>query len=120
MGMANPVPQFRYIVQQLKSRQPDLAYLHVIEPAQSDVDVGVEPEPTLAPSKSNDFARTIWKEWGGVFISAGEYDPERAVKHAEKTGDLVAFGRWFISNVRFSVLSFRILMRLTCSFVPSA
>jgi NADPH2 dehydrogenase len=32
------------------------------------------------------------------FISAGAYRPDGAVEAADKHGDLVAFGRYFISN----------------------
>ena len=32
MRMADPVPQFTYLVDQLKQRHPNLAYLHVVTP----------------------------------------------------------------------------------------
>lgn len=48
--------------------------------------------------KSNDFIREIWKP--RPLISAGGYNRETALAVAETKGDLVAFGRYFISNVR--------------------
>jgi NADPH2 dehydrogenase len=116
MGMENPVPQFRYVVQELKNRHPDLAYIHMVEPARSDV---VESESAALPAKSNDFAREIWKKDGGVFISAGEFDPERALEHSDKTGDVIAFGRWFISNVSISPYFNSLVIKLIAQLIPS-
>lgn len=101
MGMLDPIPQFRYLVQQLKNRHPDLAYIHLFEPTFNVDPVEMNTE-SQAGKRSNDFAREIWKKGGGVVVSAGDFDPERALKHAETTGDVIAFGRWFISNVSVS------------------
>ena len=30
MRMEDPIPQFSYVVEQLKARHPDLAYIHII------------------------------------------------------------------------------------------
>lgn len=35
---------------------------------------------------------------GVNFISAGTYKPDSAIEVADKHGDLIAFGRYFISN----------------------
>lgn len=32
MGLEDPVPTFSYVVQQLSERQPNLGFIHVIEP----------------------------------------------------------------------------------------
>lgn len=87
MRMKDPVPTFSYLVSELKVRQPEIAYLHVVE--------GQEP------GDSNDFLRDIWKVNGGVFLSAGGHQREDAFEYANK-GDVVVFGRWFISNVSHS------------------
>ncbi len=47
--------------------------------------------------QSNDFIREIWRP--RPLISAGGYDRDLALQEAESTGDLIAFGRYFISNV---------------------
>lgn len=86
MRMPDPVPTFTYFVQQLKARHPDLAYLHGIE--------GKEPGDSL------DFVREIWSGDGKcVFVSAGGFSRESALRLAEEKGDIVAFGKYFISNV---------------------
>ncbi|KAJ7871137.1 hypothetical protein B0H14DRAFT_3083814 [Mycena olivaceomarginata] len=74
----DPRPTYTYLVTQLSSRFPDLAYLHVVEPR-------VDGATTLSAVKeghSNDFLREIWGD--RPFISAG--------------GDLVAFARPYIAN----------------------
>lgn len=53
--------------------------------------------------QSNDFIREIWRP--RPLISAGGYNRELALKVAETKGDLIAFGRFFISNVRADFLS---------------
>ena len=32
MGMADPIPTFSYVVEQLAKKHPNLAYIHVVEP----------------------------------------------------------------------------------------
>lgn len=54
---------------------------------------------TPKASESNDFLREIWGA-DRVFLSAGGYTPEQAVRTVAEKGGLVAFGRYFISNVR--------------------
>lgn len=90
--MTDPRPQFSYYVQQLKERQPDLAYIHVIEPSISGV-MDVE----AGENESNDFLREIWAP--KPYIAGGGYTRESAIQRSEKTHDLIAMGRWFISNV---------------------
>ena len=84
MGMENPRPTFAYFVSQAKERFPDLAYLHAVEPRSDD-------------EGSNEFLREIWGE--RVFIAAGGYTPQTAAETAETKGGLIAFGRYYISNV---------------------
>lgn len=92
MGMADPKPQFSYLISQLKQRHPTLAYLHAVE-ARLD---GLDDKPD-APADANDVFREIWAP--KRFISAGGYTRETGIKTAEEKGDLIAFGRWYTSNV---------------------
>ena len=91
--MDDPVPQFSHFIRSLVTSYPKLAYLHTVEP-----DNGIERE-------SSDFLRNIWSARPfiacGGFKSAGSFTMQSAIERAEKTGDLIAFGRWYISNVRF-------------------
>ena len=97
MRMEDPRPTFSYFVSQLKERHPDLAYIHLVEPR---ID-GAQTRDTPTPSDwSNDFLRDIWAP--RPVISAGAYARESAIETADKKGDLIAFGRYYISNVRAS------------------
>ena len=83
----------------LREAYPRLAYLHVVEPR-----ISVTFERTVPDGESNDFLRAIWKspnseKNGSVFISAGGYKADDALRACEETGDLIAFGRFYISNV---------------------
>ena len=92
--MANPVPQYTHFVTALKVSHPNLAYLHVVES---------EPRPgVITANEPNDFIRDLWSP--KPLIVAGGFTRESAIQRADQTGDLVAFGKPFISNV--------------CSFVP--
>ncbi|CCL99891.1 uncharacterized protein FIBRA_01916 [Fibroporia radiculosa] len=88
MRMRDPKPTFAYLVSRLASTHTDLAYIHVIEPRIEEH----EPEP----GESNDFLREIWAP--RAYISAGGYKRQLAFMDAEKTGDLIAFGRLFLAN----------------------
>ncbi|KAI0362490.1 FMN-linked oxidoreductase [Trametes cingulata] len=91
MRMKDPIPTFSYMVKRLRDQLPDLAYIHVVEPGVLGyIDVDHEKY------ESNDFIRDIWHP--RPLISAGRYDRESAIKRAEETGDLIAFGRRFIAN----------------------
>lgn len=94
MRMAEPmiIPTFSYFVSRIRELYPKFAYLHAIEPRVfgfNDIDPGTD---------SNDFLRELWKPL--AFISAGGHTRETAMEAADKTGELAAFGRSFISNVR--------------------
>jgi NADPH2 dehydrogenase len=105
MGMQDPKPTFGYLVTQLRRLHPALSYIHVIEPR----DVPIEG--------SNDFIRQIWVgnvEDGHdiddvalardgrrrVIISAGGYTRDLGMEYAETKGDLIAYGKLFLANVR--------------------
>lgn len=91
MDDATPNDTWGYLVQQLQSNHPDLAYLHMIEPRFTFEDSAGTSDHNL------DHFRKIWKS---VFINAGGFghDLAGAIEHAEKTGDLIAFGRYYIAN----------------------
>ena len=97
---ADPVPQFSYFVEQLVARHPALAYVHVVE-ARVNGYMTVPPEE-YDPRKSNDFIRKIWQP--RPLVSAGGYLRNTAIEVAEQKGDLIAFGRHYISNVSTVVL----------------
>ncbi|EJD07950.1 FMN-linked oxidoreductase [Fomitiporia mediterranea MF3/22] len=87
MRMADPLPTFSYLITEAHCRHPMLAYLHVVEGARQ--------------GDSNDFARNLWKQGRKdgevVFLSASGHDRATAL-HRTENGDVVVFGRWFISN----------------------
>ncbi|KAF5378543.1 hypothetical protein D9615_007071 [Tricholomella constricta] len=91
MGMEDPITQFTHFVSTLKAKHPSLAYLHIIEPR-----IDGTTDRSTALHESNDFIRAIWKPL--PLIVAGGYTRETAFKTAEENGDLVAFGRLYISN----------------------
>ncbi|TFK50391.1 NADH:flavin oxidoreductase/NADH oxidase [Heliocybe sulcata] len=92
MRMADPRETFGYFVTQLLNRFPELAYIHMIEPRTTgNLDVFHVPE-----GDSNDFIRDIWAP--RPIISAGGYTRELALENAETYDDLVAWGRYYISN----------------------
>lgn len=109
--MSDPKPTFAYMTQQLKECHPDLAYLHVVEPRIS----GSEDESNSVDStESNDFIREIWSP--RPLISAGGYICQTAFKTADEKGDLIAFGRYYISNVGVFV-GRRIVTDHLCSLI---
>jgi 2,4-dienoyl-CoA reductase-like NADH-dependent reductase (Old Yellow Enzyme family) len=86
------VETWSYITQQIQDKHPNLSNLHFVEGrAQVHTTDGPNTIDTLEPY------RQIWK---GPFISAGGFSTSKefAIEIAEKTGNLVAFGRAFIAN----------------------
>lgn len=97
MGVAqydvSPLPQFTYILSELKRRADQgkqLAYIHIVEPrvaGYTDLKQFVG---------NNDWVRLIWD---GPLIRAGGYTKELAEEHVAKDDNLlIAFGRYYISN----------------------
>ncbi len=84
---SDPQPLFDLAVAELAKRK--IAFLHMIE--------GATGGPRdVAPDF--DFAK-LRKLFGGVYIANNGYDGELAKKAVESgAADMVAFGRWFISN----------------------
>ncbi|KNZ71964.1 NADPH dehydrogenase 1 [Termitomyces sp. J132] len=92
MGSDDPIPQFSYFVSTLKARHPHMAYLHLVEPR-----IMGSTDCVAAEHESNDFIRVIWGP--APLIVAGGYTRESAIEIAEAhEGELVAFGRYYISN----------------------
>lgn len=102
MMMDDPVPQFTHFVSQVAAAHPNLAYLHAVEPL---AETPANPEaPTFGVTEgsdkskeSNDFLRKIWSP--RPFISCGDHTKKTAYQYSQEKGDLIAFGRLFISNV---------------------
>lgn len=99
MHMDHPQPTFAYLVSRIRESYPRFAYLHVVEPR-----VAAGQDRVVLAGESNDFLRAIWKgpdseRNGSVYVSAGGYTPENALTDAEEKGDLIVFGRHYISNV---------------------
>ena len=89
----DPIPVFSHLVAELRRRHPNFGYLHAVEPrVRGSFDRTVEEE-------SNDFLRAIWA--GKLWISAGGFSRDDAMKQADEHGELIAFGRYFTSNVCF-------------------
>ncbi|EIW74581.1 FMN-linked oxidoreductase [Coniophora puteana RWD-64-598 SS2] len=88
MRMTDPVPTFSYYVTEIRKR--NIAYLSVIEPG-----VGGD-EVVESTNGSNDFIRKIWGE--SPYITSGGYTRERALKTAEESNVLIAFGRSYLAN----------------------
>lgn len=92
MKMADPKPQFSYVVKELKKF--GLAYLHVVE---SRIAGGSDVEST---EKVN-FIVDIWDNQSPILI-AGGFRPDTAVKAVDEEFPgkdvIIVFGRYFISN----------------------
>lgn len=92
MRMADPVPQFSYLAEQLKEIK--LAYLHVIGARVGGI-LDVE-----SPKGKVDFLVHIWANTSPVLL-AGGYNSESAREALQQFADFdvaIVFGRYFISN----------------------
>ncbi|KAI1789458.1 NADH:flavin oxidoreductase/NADH oxidase [Ganoderma leucocontextum] len=89
MRMEDPIPQFTHLVDQLKQRHPNLAYIHVISP---DVPGGIGPKD----ESQSHFIHKLWAP--RLVITTGGYKRESGLKVAEETGQLVGYGSLFLAN----------------------
>ncbi|KAI0795061.1 NADH:flavin oxidoreductase/NADH oxidase [Abortiporus biennis] len=96
MGMKDPVPTYTYLIKKILEDFPLLAYLHAIERRVKGVTVAGSNSEDKEYDESKNFLRQLWKP--RPFISAGLFNRETALERAETEGDLIAFGRLFISN----------------------
>lgn len=99
MRMADPIPQFSYLIEGLKKLK--LAYLHVVE---SRISGNADIEST----EKVDFAVDIWAGTSPVLIAGGftAESAKRAVEEYAAHEVAIVFGRYFISNPD---LPFRVL-----------
>jgi N-ethylmaleimide reductase len=87
---SDPEHTFGYVAERLN--QYELAYLHIIEPRVKGIETIKEGQPPVASAQ----LRKIYK---GNILAAGGFDPQSAEAIIERgDADLVAFGRYFISN----------------------
>ncbi|KAF3765204.1 NADPH dehydrogenase [Cryphonectria parasitica EP155] len=94
MGMADPVPQFSYLVRELK--QFGLAYIHLVESRFQGIDTA-EVEST----KKLNFLVDIWDNQSPVLLAGGftAASAHTAVDEEFPNNNvMVVFGRYFISN----------------------
>lgn len=84
---------FAELTTRIRDSYPDLAYLHVIQPG---ID-GSGDQVVVGSVDSDAFLRDVWG--ARPYLAAGGFDRESAIERADETGNLIAFGRWFISNV---------------------
>ncbi|KAI1134837.1 NADH:flavin oxidoreductase/NADH oxidase family protein [Hypoxylon sp. FL0543] len=93
MRMADPIPQFTYLIKELK--QLKLAYLHVVQSYVDENDADIEASKQIA------FAVDAWENSSPVLI-AGGFRPgsaQRLVDDVFPDKDVIAvFGRYFIST----------------------
>ena len=93
MRMADPVPQFTYLIEQLAKLK--LAYLHLVTSRIQGAEVIVDVEDKL------DFALQAWGNVSPVML-AGGYSAQSAKEVVDGTfadyDVMVAFGRYFIST----------------------
>ncbi|KAI7889965.1 uncharacterized protein EV154DRAFT_544315 [Mucor mucedo] len=87
------VETWSYLTSQIQAKYPDLSYLHFIQ-ARANIN---KTDNYVAPAHGLDAYRQIWK---GPFISSSGFSTSRqeAFDIAESTGNLISFGRAFISN----------------------
>ena len=92
MGMADPIPQFSYLIRCLKDLK--ISYLHMVESR-------ICGNADLEPTEKLDFAIDIWDNIS-PFLIAGGFTPgsaRRAVEEEYKGKDImIVFGRYFTSN----------------------
>ncbi|KAF2095553.1 FMN-linked oxidoreductase [Rhizodiscina lignyota] len=93
MRMEDPIPQFTYLVKELRKLQ--LSYLHIVE-------ARVQGNADTTGTESIDFLIDAWDNISPVVV-AGGYNSNTAREvvdenHAKGRDVLVAFGRPFVSN----------------------
>jgi N-ethylmaleimide reductase len=90
MSDSNPTALFNYVADQLNRFQ--LAYLHIVEPR-------IKGDALIAEGHAPVASEQLRKIFKGNIIAAGGFKPDSAKAIVEKgDSDLVAFGRYFISN----------------------
>ncbi|KAK7418480.1 hypothetical protein QQZ08_011232 [Neonectria magnoliae] len=96
MREEDPLALFVPWTEAICKAQPSLAFVHAVGPrAFGSRDT---PKHLQQPEDCLDAIRNAVSQTGIKLIVAGGYLPETAIQHASETDDLVAFGRYFISN----------------------
>ncbi|KAJ7439786.1 hypothetical protein FB451DRAFT_145599 [Mycena latifolia] len=93
MAMADPIPTFAYVIAELAARHPALAYLHLVEPRVNGN--ATRADDSVGAHESNAPLHALWAP--RPLVRAGGFSRAGALAAAE-SGDLVAFGRLYISN----------------------
>lgn len=92
IGDDHPDNTFGHIAAELSSFH--LAYLHIVNPAMSALEKGVEPN-----RRSLAMVNLMREQFRGTLILAGGFDGDTAEQWlAQGRADLIAFGRKFIAN----------------------
>ena len=92
MPQADIEETFAYFTKQLKARQPELAYLHLISARVAGID------DKEAPAAENlDFVAREWAPKPLLVAGGHKLDAETPAKKYENS--VVVYGRYFISNV---------------------
>ncbi|KAK7398037.1 hypothetical protein QQX98_012602 [Neonectria punicea] len=92
----DPLALFVPWTEAIAKAQPSLAFVHAVGPRA----FGSRDTPKHL-QQPEDCLNAVWNavsQTGIKLIVAGGYLPETAIQHASETDDLVAFGRYFISN----------------------
>ncbi|KAI0034780.1 NADH:flavin oxidoreductase/NADH oxidase [Vararia minispora EC-137] len=99
-GMRMPdtdiIETFSTLFMHIRDAHPDLAFAHVIQPRISGGKDDEGADHWQSSDLPDAFLHSIWKP--RPYIAAGGFTGESASKRADTTGDLIAFGRFFISN----------------------
>ncbi|KIM43881.1 hypothetical protein M413DRAFT_443761 [Hebeloma cylindrosporum] len=102
MGMKDPVPTYTHYIKQIIQRHPDLAYIHATEKRmESEKGPNATSDTFVAEGTENDFIRELWSAYGTNgrrLITAGGYTRDTGMRVSQRKGDLIAYGRLFISN----------------------
>jgi NADPH2 dehydrogenase len=92
MGMEDPKPTFSYFVETVRSRLPNIGYLHVTRPQVS----GDNDSEVAHRRGANDFLHKIWHP--KPLLVAGGISPDTVDDVIQEDNVVAVFGRWFISN----------------------
>ncbi|KAH6996374.1 hypothetical protein BKA56DRAFT_154692 [Ilyonectria sp. MPI-CAGE-AT-0026] len=96
MREENPLSLFVPWTEAITRAQPSLAFVHAVGPrALGSIDT---PKHLENSDDCLDVIREVVGKAGVKLITAGGFLPDTAMQHTIETDDLVAFGRYFISN----------------------
>jgi N-ethylmaleimide reductase len=92
IGDDDPETTFGHVAAELSAYH--LAYLHIVNPAMSALEKGVEPDPGALA-----MVDLMREKYRGTLIIAGGFDHDTAEQWLEQgRADLIAFGRKFLAN----------------------